>query len=135
MDVNDSILQDVRVAVGLSADSTDFDTELLMHINSSIGELNQNGIGNILVVNDITSKWIDLQDTTQTDGNKYFQMVPLFVFMNTKLLFDPPPPSAVQVYQKNTDKLLWRLKIAYEESIYITTTTTAYSEFAGDLLL
>lgn len=126
-------MQDVRVAVGLSSDSSDFDTELLMHINGSVGELNQNGIGNFLVISDDTSKWIDLQDATQTDGNQYFQMVPLFVFMNTKLLFDPPPPSTVQVYQKNIDKLLWRLKMAYEAPL--TTTTTTYSEFAGDLLL
>ena len=133
MDVNKSILQDVRVAVGLSSDSSDFDTELLMHINGAIGRLNQNGIGNLSFVSDDETKWIDLQDSTQIDGNKYFQMVPLFVFMSTKLLFDPPPPSTVQYYQSNIDQLLWRLKIAYEAPL--TTTTTTYSEFAGDLFL
>lgn len=133
MDVNKSILQDVRVAVGLSSDSSDFDTELIMHINGAIGRLNQNGIGNFLAVIDDEAKWIDLQDSTQTDGNKYFQMVPLFVFMSTKVVFDPPPPSAVPIYQGNIEQMLWRLKIAYEAPL--TTTTTTYSEFAGDLFL
>ena len=115
MNVNASILQDIRVAVGLSADTTDFDTELLMHINSAIGKLNQNGIGKFLVVNDELDIWLDLQDETQIEGNKYFQMIPLFVSISTKLLFDPPPPSNVQYHAQNADQILWRLKIAYDE--------------------
>jgi hypothetical protein len=115
LDVNQSILQTVRSAVGLSSDTTDFDTELLMHINGAIGKLNQNGVGNFLVVDNEDQKWIDLQDATQVEGNKYFQMIPLFITLSTKLLFDPPPPSAVQTYQNNIDQALWRLKIAYEE--------------------
>jgi hypothetical protein len=52
VDVTNSILEDIRVAVGLDATTSDYDTELLMHINSAIGKLNQNGVGNFLVVND-----------------------------------------------------------------------------------
>lgn len=128
MDINNSILQDVRVAVGLSSDTADFDTELLMHINNAIGKLNQNGVGNFIVVNDTNSKWSDLQDLTQIEGNKYFQMIPLFITISTKLLFDPPPPSSVQYHAQNADQILWRLKVAYEEP-YTTTTTTAWGDF------
>jgi hypothetical protein len=115
LDVTKSILQEIRVSVGLDADTVDFDTELLMHINSAIGKLNQNGIGNFIVVNDEVPTWNDLQNPDQVEGNKYFQMVPLFMAMSTKLVFDPPPPSAVPVYQNNIDQMLWRLKVAYEE--------------------
>lgn len=115
MDINQSILRDIRVAVGLSADTADFDTELIMHINGAIGKLNQNGVGNFLVVQNDYPKWVDLQDPLQTEGNKYFQMVPLFITISTKLLFDPPPPSTVPYYAQNADQLLWRLKVAYEE--------------------
>jgi hypothetical protein len=62
LDVTKSILQEIRVAVGLSPDTVDFDTELLMHINSAIGKLNQNGIGNFIVVNDEVPTWNDLQN-------------------------------------------------------------------------
>lgn len=122
MDINNSILEDIRAAVGLERTVSDFDTELLMHINSAIGTLNQNGVGNELMVIDDAAIWLDFQNPTQIAGNKYFQMIPLFVMLSTKILFDPPPPSNVQYHQNGIDKALWRLKIAYEEPI--TTTTT-----------
>lgn len=116
MELTNSILKDIRVvAGGLSPDSPDFDTDLLMHINSSISKLNQNGVGKFLVVSDTTAIWGDLQDPLQVEGNKYFSMVPVFIALNTKLLFDPPPPSTVQHYANNIDQSLWRLKVAYEE--------------------
>jgi hypothetical protein len=117
-----SILGDVRLSVGLAADTSDFDTELLMHTNAAIGTLNQNGIGKDLLVTDTTPTWNDLQEPTQL-GNSLFKMVPLFIMLSTKVLFDPPPPSSVQVHQSQIEQLLWRLKIAYEEP-YTTTTTT-----------
>lgn len=125
MDLTKSILKDVRESVGLSPTAPDFDTDLIMHINAAIGKLNQAGIGNSLVVKDDQSTWGDLQDTTQTEGNKLFKMVPLFISLSAKLLFDPPPPSSVQYHSENIEQILWRLKIAYEEP-YTTTTTTAY---------
>jgi hypothetical protein len=122
LDFNKSILQDIRVAVGLDANTSDFDTELLMHINSAIGSLNQNGIGNFLVVDNETQAWRELKNPEQTAGNQFFKMIPLFITISTKLLFDPPPPSSVQYHSDNANQILWRLKIAYEES-YVPPTT------------
>ena len=116
-------MEDIRVAVGLSKDTVDFDTELIMHINSGIGKLNQNGIGLFIVVTDVSKTWGDLQDPLHVEGNKYFAMVPLFITLSTKILFDPPPPSTVEYYANNIDQTLWRLKLAYEE---LTTTTTQH---------
>jgi hypothetical protein len=125
LELTNSILKDIRVAVGLAVDVTDFDGELLPHINNAISELNQIGVGNPLVVVDDKQLWGDLQNPNQTDGNLAFQMVPQFIGLSTKMLFDPPPPSTVQFYASNVEKLLWRLKFAYEEP-YTTTTTTLY---------
>lgn len=122
MILTNSILEDVRIAVGLSKDTSDFDTELLMHVNASIGKLNQNGVGKDLVVEDKTATWGDLQDPTQDEYNQHYKMVPLFIMLSTKSLFDPPPPSSVQYHQSSIEQLLWRLKIAYEEP-YIAPTT------------
>jgi hypothetical protein len=124
LELANSILKDIRVAVGLAADVTDFDGELLPHVNNAISELNQIGVGNPLVVIDDKQLWSDFQNPNQTDGNLAFQMVPQFIGLSTKMLFDPPPPSTIQFYASNVEKLLWRLKFAYEEPY--TTTTTMY---------
>lgn len=115
MDLEKSILETIREAVGLTSTVTDFDTELLMHINSAIGKLNQNGVGNFIVVENEETKWSDLKDLTQLMGNRYFSMVPLYMTLSTKILFDPPPPSSVEYHANNAQEILWRLKIAYEE--------------------
>lgn len=114
MNLKNSILKDVREYVGLLNTSIDFDAELIPHINGAIGKLNQNGVGKFLIVEDEVAVWEDLQDPEQTEGNKYFGLVPLFITLSTKLLFDPPPPSNVQYHATNSQELLWRLKIAYE---------------------
>lgn len=95
-------------------DSIDFDTDLIIHINSAIGKLNQNGVGNFLIVKDDTSTWNDLIEPLKSESNQALQMIPLFVALSTKLLFDPPPPSSVELHSKSADELLWRLKIAHE---------------------
>lgn len=112
---NSSILKDIRQAVGLTMDNKEFDNDLIPHINSSISELNQNGVGRFLVVNSEDQTWSDLIDPEQTEGNNFFPMVPLYIGLNTKLLFDPPPPSNVEYHSSSANKLLWRLKIAYEQ--------------------
>lgn len=123
MQLTNSILKDVRIALGLSEDTTDFDTDLLMHINTAIGTLNQNGVGKFVIVQDESTTWADLQDPNQTEGNVYFQMVPLFIALSTKVIFDPPPPSAVPYHVESIEKTLWRLKLAYETP-YVETTIT-----------
>lgn len=114
MDISNSILRDVRKAVGLSEDDNSFDTDLLQHINSAIIKLNQNGVGNSITINDDTTTWENFRNPEQIEGNKVFALTPLFITLSTKLLFDPPPPSNVQYYNNNIQELLWRLKIAYE---------------------
>ena len=109
-----SILVDIRKAVGLTEDNSEFDTDLLIHINSAIGRLNQNGVGKSIPISDDTTTWKDLMDDEQVEGNRYFHMVPSFVMLSTKIIFDPPPPSAVEYYSRNVDETLWRLKIAYD---------------------
>lgn len=112
---NKYIIQSTREALGLLGTTTDFSSEIEMHINSALGILNQNGIGTNGFMVTLESKWSDFKNITQVNGNIFFHMVPLFVFTKIKILFDPPPPSNVEFYEKSTNELLWRLRIAYEE--------------------
>lgn len=118
MDESKSILRDVREAVGVGEDTPDFDTELLMHVNTAIATLYQNGVCLPVVVTDDTATWGSIKDPSKVEGNKLFQMVPLFVTLSTKVIFDPPPPSAVEHFSNSINQYLWRLKLAYE----VTTT-------------
>lgn len=114
MGVDDSILRTVRGSVVGDPDNGEFDGELILHINSAISKLNQNGVGELIFLTGDNETWSDLRDESQVVGNKHFQMIPLFITLSTKLLFDPPPPSSVEYYSKNAEELLWRLKIAHE---------------------
>ena len=123
MDETKSILRDIRVSVGLTEETVDFDTDLLMLINASLGVLNQNGVGLPVTVQDETTTWGDFKDPGQVTGNLYYHLVPLYIQLSTKIIFDPPPPSSVQHFSTTIDSLLWRLKVAYEESVVTTTLT------------
>ena len=109
-----SILQEVREGVGLASDIQDFDSDLLIHINASVAKLNQAGIGKTLFVKDESSTWSDLLDLTQVEGNKLSGLIPQYIILSTKVIFDPPPPSSIESYHTLLSELLWRLKIAYE---------------------
>lgn len=113
MNLTDSILVTTRTALGLNADDTSFDSELKLHINSALLKAFQNGVGKLTIVNDETTLWNDVKDSTQT-GNDYFDYLPMFVHLSTKIIFDPPPPSLVEMYNRQIDELLWRLRTAYE---------------------
>lgn len=108
-----SILGSVRDAMGLGIEDDSFDSELLIHINAALLTLNQNGVGKTTIVKDADTKWEDFKDELQVEGNKLFDMAPLFVFLRTKILFDPPPPSNVKYMDDAINEALWRLREEY----------------------
>lgn len=123
MDETKSILKDVRASVGLTEDTTDFDSELIMYINTALITLNQNGVGRLVTIVDDTTTWSEFKEPTQILGNANFSLVPSFVMLSTKVIFDPPPPSAVDHFNRMVDSILWRLKVGYEADLVIPTTT------------
>lgn len=116
MNITDSILENIRTSVGLTKDNKEFDVELTNHINMSIVKLNQNGVGRPILVDDETTTWLDLLDPLDK-GYDAIGLIPTFISLNVKLLFDPPPPSSVEFHTRSVDELLWRLKIAYEQEV------------------
>lgn len=103
------ILSSVREALGLDPTTDEFNPEIIMHINTAIGRLNQNGVGaNVIVTSDSRTTWGDF--VSEMDAKDYLKQVPLFVTLSTKIIFDPPPPSTVQVYDNSISEMLWRLR-------------------------
>ena len=112
-EVSNSILETVNSALGLPTTETAFDSEVILHINSALMAVYQNGVGNPIVVKDYSQSWDEFKDDTQVEGNKVFEFVKSYVMLKTKLLFDPPPPSTLPYMQANIDELLWRIRVAY----------------------
>lgn len=87
--MNDSILNTMKQMLGITEEQTDFDTDIIIHINSVINTLHQLGIFNSetegYFIQGPAEKWSDyLPDISK------LQMVKSYMFLKVRLLFDPP---------------------------------------------
>lgn len=108
MNITSLVLHDVRKFLSIDPLSDVFDGELIPHIMASIGRLSQNGIGTPSILTD-TTIWTDVIPQDVITNPEVFSMVPLYIMMSAKLIFDPPPPSAIPYYKTMLDETLWRL--------------------------
>lgn len=107
------IYESVVDAIGLTLDdsSSMFKTEVLGHINASLGILHQAGCGLDMYV-DETTTWIDFFGASGSQG-----MAKQFVFTKVKMLVDPPIASTLKAMQALCDELLWRVEVAEGSTI------------------
>lgn len=113
MNITSYVLEDVRKFVNLNADNEVFDGELVPHIMAALGKLSQNGVAVPQIVGSTTT-WIDVIEPEMIIIPEVFAMIPLFIMLSVKILFDPPPPSTVEYFQRNIDDTLWRLRLIYD---------------------
>lgn len=111
-ELNNTILQDVANRLGIRDTEGTFDNDLLSYINSSLATLFQNDVGTPIVVDKDTT-WGEFQNPEQ--NNIYFPMAQNYVYLSTKIIFDPPPPSNVQYVKGSLDEMLWRVREGYKE--------------------
>lgn len=104
-----SILNTIKVPLNVSADDTDFDEELVTHINSAFFELYQLGVGP-------KNRAYEIEDATQV-WDDFFGPIPnlnavkTYIYMWVRQIYDPPPTSyAVESYTRQMEQLQWRLK-------------------------
>lgn len=112
--MEDSILKSVKKTLGIEADDTDFDEDILLHINSVFGTLNQLGIGPALgfEIEDDTALW-----STYLEGNLKFSGVKTYMYLRVRLLFDPPTTSFhLTAMEKQAAEYEWRLSEVREET-------------------
>lgn len=88
----ESILTSIKKLLGISEDYTQFDQDLIMHINSVFLTLNQLGVGpeDGFSIEDETAKWYDF-----IEDNVKLQAVKSYMYLKVRLLFDPPLSSSV----------------------------------------
>lgn len=108
----ESILTSIKKLLGISEDYTQFDADIIMHINTVFLNLTQLGVGpetgfHITDKFDIWEDFID--DTVQLEAVKSY------MYLKVKLLFDPPLSSAViESTNRMISELEWRLNVAVD---------------------
>lgn len=109
--MDESILTSIKKMLGPTEMYEQFDTDIIIHINSMMSLLTQLGIGppGGFSIEDKTAKWSDYIDEEK------FNMVKTFIYIGVKLVFDPPlNASVIASLEKTKDELEWRLNVAAE---------------------
>lgn len=117
-----SILTSVKKLIGIAEDDDAFDTDVIMHINSSFLVLSQLGVGpdEGFYINDDTAVWTDFIP----DNMLLLNYVKTFVYLKAKLVFDPPSSSiAVQSMQEMVSEHEWRIVHENEKNTSSGSTT------------
>ena len=109
----DSILVSIKKLLGIAADYTHFDPDIIMHINSAFSVLTQLGVGppEGFRIDDDAKTWNDfISDTIRLDAVKSY------VYLKVSLMFDPPTSSAIlSARERQISELEWRLNVAAEQ--------------------
>lgn len=107
----ESILDSTKQVLGVQPDDVSFDIDITMHINTCFRILDQLGTGPSggYVVTDRTQLWSDFDPAVLPPVKSY-------VYITTRLLFDPPVTSfALDAAFKVRDELGWRINVLAEE--------------------
>lgn len=112
----DSILTSIKKLLGISEEYTQFDNDIIMHINTVFMNLTQLGVGPSagFYIEDDTATWDEFVNT-----DKYIQLnsVKTYIYLKVKLIFDPPlSSSVVESIKRTIDELEWRLNVAVESN-------------------
>lgn len=116
--MTDSILTSVKQSLGLAEDYEVYDPELIMHINSVLGTLNQLGVGpdDGFEIADKTETWDHLlTNEGALFPDKRLSPVRSYMFHRVKMLFDPPTVGyLVTAIEKMIEQAEWRIMVAQD---------------------
>ncbi len=105
----ESILDSIKKLLGISDEYTQFDSDIIMHINTVFMNLTQLGVGPEagFFIEDSDAVWSDFVDM---ENDIQLNAVKTYVYLKVKLLFDPPlSSSVVQSINNMILELEWRL--------------------------
>jgi hypothetical protein len=111
--MDESILNSVKKILGLEADYTAFDTDILIHINSALATLNQLGIGPVegFEIGDAAPTW-----EAFVGIDPRYNSIKTYVYLRVRTWFDPPATSFhLTAINEQLRELEWRLSV-YRES-------------------
>lgn len=109
--MEESILTSIKKLLGIAEEYTNFDTDLIMHINSAFMILNQLGVGPSegFTIEDEGGIWTDF-----VSGSN-LELVKTYVYLKVRLMFDPPSSSAlIESINRQISEYEWRLQVAVD---------------------
>lgn len=107
----ESILTSIKKLLGIMEDYEQFDTDVIIHINTTLMILNQLGVGvDRFAITDKKAVWTDfMPDETMVESVKSY------VYLKVRLIFDPPQSSAVLgAIERTINELEWRINVWVE---------------------
>lgn len=112
-----SILDSTKKALGLAADYTPFDPEIIMHINSVLADLVQLGVGPAegFSITDNTALW-----ATYLGDGLLLNNVKSYMFLRVKVLFDGPDARyVIAAITEQIKQFEWRILATTESTGYV----------------
>ena len=109
--MEDSILISIKKLIGLDSEDTSFDTDIIMHINSSIDVLMQLVIPyEGFYVEDDGASWEDY-----LPSSNLFQIVKTYIYMKVRKWFDPPQNgTTMEALNSSIAELEWRINVTVD---------------------
>ena len=114
MEYTESILDSTKKLLGPSADYTQFDQDLITHINTALMDLNRLGVGPSegFSIKDSSAAWTDFVDDTTK-----IECIKTYVYLSVKLVFDPPLNASILAsMERQLSKLEWTLNVAADNN-------------------
>lgn len=102
----ESILDTVKKLLGIQPEYTNFDEDIIVHINTAFASLNQLGVGPVegFLIYDSAAIW----DDYITSCN--LTMIKSYIYLKVRKLFDPPTSSVLmESMDRSIAELEWRL--------------------------
>ena len=110
----ENILSSIKTLLGPGEDDDHFDPDIIMHINSAFTVLTDIGLGppsGFFIIDD-EAKWTDF-----IGERKDLESVKTYVYLKTKLVFDPPQAGyLIDSIKSQIQELEWRLNDKAERS-------------------
>lgn len=111
--MDNNILRTVKKMLGITAEDTHFDLDIMLHINSTFSVLTQLGAGpeNGYAISSGEETWDEF-----LEESKLLNMVKSYMFLRVRSLFDPPTNASLfDAMEKMIKEYEWRIEVAVTE--------------------
>lgn len=110
--MNESILTSIKKLLGIAEECKDFDTDIIIHINSVFPILTQLGVG--------PDEGFSIQDEKTTwseylNNDLKLNLIKQYVYLKVRLVFDPPTYGSIsESFKASINELEWRISVTVD---------------------